>query len=96
MQLDSPLPEESYQQYHQLKGHLTLHAITTKGVVGEHILNTHPQQKCFKCNRRGHYSSQYQSTTVVMISAEPRQFLTEHIHQHYADTSYILEYSGEH
>ena len=45
MQLDSPLPEESYQQYHQPKGHLTLHAITATGVVGEHILNTYTWQK---------------------------------------------------
>ena len=45
MQLDIPLPEECYQQYQQLKGHLTLHLLTVKGVVGEHILNTHTQQK---------------------------------------------------
>ena len=45
MQSDSPLPEENYQQYHQLKGHPTLHLITAEGVVGEHILDTHAQQK---------------------------------------------------
>ena len=45
MQLDSPLPEESIQQYHQLKGHLTLHLVTAEGVVGEHILDTHVWQK---------------------------------------------------
>ena len=44
---------------------------------------------CFKCNRRGHYSLHCQSTTVAMISAEPRQFLIEHMHQHYADTAYL-------
>ena len=45
MQLASPPPEESYQQYHQLIGHLTLHLVTAEGVVGEHILNTYVQQK---------------------------------------------------
>ena len=45
MQLDSPLLEESYQQYHQLKGHLPLHLVTAEDVVGEHILDTHVWQK---------------------------------------------------
>ena len=44
---------------------------------------------CFKCNRRGHYSSQCQSTTVAMISTEPGQVLTEDTHQHYTDTAYL-------
>ena len=44
-QLDSLLSEESYQQYHQLKGHPTRHLIAAKGMVGEHVLNTHAQQK---------------------------------------------------
>ena len=43
--IDSPLPEESYQQYHQLKDHITLHFITAEGVVGEYILDTHVQEK---------------------------------------------------
>ena len=45
MQLTSPPPEESYQQYHQLKGHVTLHLITAEGVVEEHSLNTYVRQK---------------------------------------------------
>ena len=44
-QLDSLLSEESYQQYHQLKGHPICHLITAKGMVGEHVLDTHAQQK---------------------------------------------------
>ena len=48
MQLDSLLSEESYQQYHQLKGHPTCHLITAKGVVGEHVLDTHAQQKMLR------------------------------------------------
>ena len=44
---------------------------------------------CFKCNRRGHYSSQCQSTTVAVVSTLPGQPLTEHTQQYYADTAYL-------
>ena len=47
MQLDSPLPEESYQQYHQLKGHLTLHLVTAKGVVGSTFSTLKPGKNCY-------------------------------------------------
>ena len=47
----------------------------------------HPRQSCpakdaicFRCNRRGHYSSQCLSNTVAMISTEPGQLLTDTTH----------------
>ena len=45
MQFDSPLPEESYQQYHQLmiKGHPIHHLITAKGVRRR---GAHSQYSC--------------------------------------------------
>ena len=45
MQLDSPLPEESYQQCDQFKGHPPCHPETAKGVVGKHILDSQARQK---------------------------------------------------
>ena len=91
LQLDSPPLEESYQQYHQLQDLPNCLLIIVKGVVGEHILDTYTQQKmlCALNARKGHYSLQCQSTTVAMVSIEPRQILTDHTHQHYADIAYL-------
>ena len=99
MQLDRPLPEESYQQYHQLKGHLTLHLVTAEGVIGEHILNTHLWQKMLcALNVTGR---PLQFTVSVYygcndISRAHKISNREHTPALYADTAYVLEYSGEH
>jgi len=58
---------------------------------------THPRQSCpakdaicFRCNRRGHYSSQCLCNTIANVTATPGQPLPEHIQQHedirYLDT----------
>ena len=41
---------------------------------------------CFRCNRRGHFSSQCLSNTIANITATPGQPISEHIQHRYLDT----------
>ena len=57
---------------------------------------SHPRQSCpardvtcFRCNRKGHYSTQYQSSTVVELTTEKNQ--TEVL---YAETAYLNTIEG--
>ena len=56
---------------------------------------THPRQSCpardatcYRCNRRGHFSSQCLSNTVAMISTSAEQPPTNHSNQ-YEDLKYL-------